>query len=102
MNVPAAVFGLLIASAAGLLYHLIRGGPLSRLALYLASAWIAFAAGHFVGGWMDLSLLRVGALNLFPALLATLLALLLADGLAPPTASASERQPPEPPLSPRG
>ena len=101
MNVPAAVFGFLIASAAGLLYHLVRGGPLPRLLLYLASSWIAFGIGHFVGGWMDLSLLRVGAINLFPALLAALLALLLADTLAPPSEPSDKRRP-DPPLTPRG
>lgn len=102
MNVPALIFGFLLATAAGLIYHLIRGGPLSRLALYLASAWMSFAAGHIVGGWLGLTFLRLGALNLFPAALATLLALLLADVLAPRTKPSTDRSHPKPPLSPRG
>lgn len=99
MNLPAIVLGLLIASAAGLLYHLVRGGPLARMALYVASAWIAFGAGHAVGDWLGLSLLRLGALNLFPALLATLLALLLTDALAPPAKKAGDHQRREPPFA---
>lgn len=100
VNLPAFLFGFLLATSAGLGYHLVRGGPLSRLALYLASAWIAFAAGHVVGGWLGLTLLRLGAINLFSAALATLLALVLADVLAPPTAKA-DRGRRKPPLSPR-
>lgn len=101
MNLAAVVFGLLIASAAGSLYHLVRGGPLSRLVLYLACAWVAFAGGHFVGVLLDLSLLRVGAINMFAAVLATLLALLLADALAPPLPDRDDRKRPDPPLTPR-
>ncbi len=102
MNAPALIFGFLLATAAGLIYHLIRGGPLSRMALYLASAWVGFAAGHVVGGWLGLSLLRLGALNLFPAALATLLALLLADLLAPRDKFSGDRSRRKPPFRPRG
>jgi hypothetical protein len=84
MTVPGVVYGFLIASACGLGFHLIRGGKLGRLAMYLVSAWISFAVGHTVGGWIGLDLWRFGPLNLFSALAGTLLGLLTAAFLAGP------------------
>jgi hypothetical protein len=84
MTFPGLVYGFLIASAAGLAFHVIRGGNLGRLAMYLISAWISFAVGHVVGGWIGLQLWRFGPLNMFSALAGTLVGLLTADFLAGP------------------
>lgn len=84
MTIPGLVYGFLIASAIGLAFHLIRGGSLGRLAMYLVSAWISFAVGHTVGGWIGLHLWRFGPLNLFAALVGTVLGLLTASFLAGP------------------
>jgi hypothetical protein len=53
MTTQSAFLGLLIATLCGLLYHLIRGGGLSRLGLYVVTAWVAFFTGHLVGNWLD-------------------------------------------------
>lgn len=87
MTVPGIYFSLLIASGLGLIFHLIRGGSLGRLVLYLAAAWIAFMAGHFVAEWLDWHFLRVGAINLFAALLAAVIGLFAAALLAGPERS---------------
>jgi hypothetical protein len=84
MTLAGLIFGFLIASGLGLLYHLVRGGRLMRLFLYLATAWISFFSGHFVGEWFGLSIFRFGSLNLLTALLGTILGLFLANLLAPP------------------
>lgn len=84
MTLPGVVYGFLIASAAGLAFHLIRGGSLGRLGMYLVSAWVSFAVGQTVGGWMGLNLWRFGPLNLFPAIVGTILGLLTAAFLAGP------------------
>ncbi|MFQ5943503.1 MAG: hypothetical protein ACE5JF_08120 [Anaerolineales bacterium] len=84
---PGIYFSLLIASGLGLLFHLIRGGSVGRLILYLAAAWIAFMAGHFVAEWLDWHLVRVGPINLFAAVLAALIGLLAAALLAGPERS---------------
>ena len=84
MNAPSIFLGTLIAIACGLVFHLIRGGKLSRLVLYLATAWVAFFAGHMVGLWLKWDFMRLGSLNLFPALLATMLGLISASVLAGP------------------
>lgn len=93
MNVPALVLGSLIAASCALLYHILRGGPLRRLVLYLGAAMVSFFIGHLLGEWFNVLLLRFGALNLFSALLATLIGLFVSDALAgssPP----SQRDPP--------
>ena len=81
MTTQSALLGLIVATICGLAYHLIRGGGLSRLGLYLASAWVSFFLGHLVGGLLGWEALRVGPLNLLPALLATAIGLLAADVL---------------------
>jgi hypothetical protein len=91
MTTQSAFLGLLIATLCGLLYHLIRGGGLSRLGLYVVTAWVAFFAGHLVGNWLGWTALQVGPLNLAPALVATVLGLIAADVLA-----GSERVGPSP------
>jgi flagellar motor component MotA len=84
LTAPTAFISLLIATACGLLFHLLRGGGLSRLGLYVATSWISFFLGHFVAEWLDWRLWRWGALNLFAALLATLLGLIASSILAGP------------------
>ena len=77
MTLQALLLGFLIATAAGLAFHLVRGGALSRLALYVVTAWVSFFAGQFVSMLLHWDYWRLGPLNLFPALLATLVGLLV-------------------------
>lgn len=94
MTVPGIYFSLLISAGLGLVFHLIRGGSLSRLLLYLAAAWIAFMAGHFVAEWLDWNFIRVGSINLFAAVLAAVIGLLAAGLLAGPERSRGRRSRP--------
>ena len=84
MTLPSLLLGLLIASASGFLFHLIRGGSAARILLYLITAIGAFFIGHFLSELIDWHLMRVGTLNLFPALLATVIGLIAASVLAGP------------------
>lgn len=63
MTIPSLIFALLIASLYGALYHLIRGGGLGRLLLFLIFGWTGFAAGHLLGIWRGWVLIPVGELN---------------------------------------
>jgi hypothetical protein len=91
MTVPAALVAILLATACGLAFHVIRGGGLSRIALDIVAAWISFFLGHAVGEWLHWNLGRVGPLNLFPALLATLLGLIAASALVGPENASTRR-----------
>ncbi len=96
MSWPAIYLGLLISSLLGAAFHLLRGGTLSRLLLYVSTAWVAFFAGHWVSGLLHWELGRVGTLNLFPAILATLVGLIAASVLAGPSGNRTpQSRPPD-------
>ncbi len=87
MTLPSLFLGWLMASACGLLFHAIRGGPIQRLLLYLVTSWIAFFLGNTAGDWLDWQIGRFGTLNLFPAFLATVIGLITASILMGPEKS---------------
>ncbi|MCK5317007.1 MAG: hypothetical protein KAJ55_03790 [Anaerolineales bacterium] len=87
MTLHGFLLGLTIASACAFLFHILRGGRLKRLALYLASAWIGFFSGHLLSELINWQLLRLGSINLFPALLGTILSLVLTAVLVKPNSS---------------
>ena len=84
MTAAGLYFSLLVAVGLGLIFHFIRGGGIGRLILYLAAAWIAFIAGHLVAELLELHILRVGPINLFAAVLASVVGLLAASVLVGP------------------
>ncbi|MFP3854023.1 MAG: hypothetical protein ACLFWD_06985 [Anaerolineales bacterium] len=83
MNLPAILFGGILASTIGLLFHLIRGGSVRRMMLYLITGWIGFTVGHQLGTMTGTTLLRIGAINFLTAALGALLSLILLEILAP-------------------
>lgn len=91
MTLPGIMLGLLVSSGLSLVFHLLRGGAIGRLLLYLVAGWFSFFLGHLVGEWIDLRLLRVGPLNMFPAVLASMVGLFAASILAGPKAPPRRR-----------
>ena len=75
MTVPAALFGVLIATLLGVMAHLIFGGSLAKLIGLVLLAWVAFWAGHFLAVRLGLQFLSVGPLRVGMAVLTTLLIL---------------------------
>jgi hypothetical protein len=61
------VLGFLLATAYGAGFHLILGGPARRIPLYVVSAWIGFVVGHFLGDFLNIAILKLGAVHLFSA-----------------------------------
>ena len=84
MSLPSVYLGFLIASVLGFGFHALRGGTLSRLVLYLVTAWIAFFLGHALASWMGWETGRLGTLNLLAGVIATLIGLVAAALLAGP------------------
>ena len=64
MTLPAVLFGVIISSLYGALFHLWRGGSVGRLIFYLALAWAGFWIGQVIAAQMGWNFLSVGALNL--------------------------------------
>ena len=82
MTIPSLLFALLIASLYGVLYHLIRGGGLGRLLLFLVFGWAGFALGHLLGIWRGWVLIPLGELNLGLSTLGSLFLLALGDWIS--------------------
>ena len=64
MTLAAFIFGGLIATFYGAAFHLIRGGGLGQLIVYILLSWIGFWAGHFISEQLNLSFFSLGQLNL--------------------------------------
>jgi hypothetical protein len=72
---PAFTLAFILATLYGALFHLFVGGDARRLALYLLTAWAAFALGQVVGTVANIPFLAIGVLNLFAATVTSWLAL---------------------------
>ena len=77
MTIPALLFGFVIASLYGALFHLVRGGSPARLFLFMALSWLGFALGHIIGNWRGWILFPVGPLNFGTATIGSILLLAL-------------------------
>lgn len=92
MNLPSLFLSILLSTLCGLLFNFIRGGRIARLGLYIITAWISFIVGHLVGQWLGWTFLRLGTLNIFPALVATVVGLIVASILAGPDKPLAHRR----------
>lgn len=82
MTIPALVFGFMLSSLYGALFHLWRGGGAGRLLLDLTLAWLGFWTGNLLAAQVGLALLKVGPLYVGPASLLAALFLFLGHWLA--------------------
>ncbi len=69
MTLPAVLFGILVSTLMGAVFHLWKNGGFGRLLLYLILAWVGFWAGHLLGNRFGLTFGSVGPLRLGMALL---------------------------------
>jgi hypothetical protein len=76
---PAILLAGMLSTAYGALFHLWRGGPLRRLALFVAAAWIGFAAGQVAGNLLAWDGAMLGEVHLVEATLGSLIALLIVN-----------------------
>jgi hypothetical protein len=73
MTLPAFIFGLLISTLYGAVFHLWRGGGLGRLILYLILGWTGFWAGQALAGYLNWTFASLGPLHLGLATLTSIL-----------------------------
>lgn len=81
MNLPTILFALLIALFYGALYHLVRGGSLWRLLLFIALSIVGFSIGHLIGLWRGWVWIPIGSINLGLSSIGSFLMLILGDWL---------------------
>lgn len=84
MPSPYIIFGFILATLYGAVFHLILGGDARRLALFLLAGWLGFTLGHIFGVLFDINVINIGSLKMFPATLSSWVALLLARFLTTP------------------
>lgn len=73
MSFPAILFGLLISSLYGAVFHLWRGGGLGRLVLYMLLGWAGFWIGQFIAARWGWTFGSLGPLHLGMASIVSLL-----------------------------
>lgn len=78
MPSPSLTFAFILATIYGVLFHLLVGGDVRRLALYLLAGWLGFALGHILGVVLDVDILRIGSLRALSATVGCWTALLAA------------------------
>lgn len=76
MTFPSIILGMVVSSLIGAGFHLILGGNLGRLVLYLILSWIGFWAGQLLAAALGWTFFSVGPLHLGMALLGSLVVLL--------------------------
>lgn len=75
MTIPTLILGCVIAALMGALTHLIFGGSLGRLVLFVFIGLVAFWFGHTLGNILEFKFLSIGAIRFGVALPITLAAL---------------------------
>lgn len=89
---PIFVFAFVIATMYGLGFHVVMGGDARRMVLFVATSWLGFLLGQYIGEQIDLPLLRMGLVQLLPASMGALALLIFAHVLtAEPNTPVSRR-----------
>ena len=82
MTIPILLFGFLLASLYGALFHLWKNGGLGRLVLYVILSWIGFWVGQILAQTFGWSFGGVGPLQVGFATLGSVLLLLIGHWLS--------------------
>lgn len=77
MTIPALLFGLVVASLYGALFHVVRGGGPARLFWFMALSCLGFVLGHSIGSWNRWIFFPVGPLNFGAATIGSIFLLVL-------------------------
>jgi hypothetical protein len=75
------VFGFIVATLLGAGFHLVLGGDMRRLAIFLLVGWCGFLLGHLAGVFLDVNVMNVGILRFLPASFGGFMALFFAQAV---------------------
>ena len=75
MNLPAFFFGSLIACLIGSIFHLIFGGNIKRILIYMFFSWVGFWLGNAVGSHSNIQILLLGPVDIGMAAIGSFLLL---------------------------
>jgi hypothetical protein len=77
MTIPTIIFGGVIATLYGAIFHIIRGGGLGKLIVYIILSWIGFWAGQFIAERQGWGFIEIGSLHLGIASIASILLMII-------------------------
>ena len=63
MTLPAFLFGFLISTMYGAVFHLLKGGGPGRLFAYVCFSWAGFWAGHIIASRLGWNMWSIGPLR---------------------------------------
>ena len=81
MTIPAFLFGCLVATLLGSLFHLWKGGGLLHILLFILFGIGGFWLGHLAASYWELALWNIGPIHFGPALILCIGFLFLAHWL---------------------
>ena len=82
MTTPALLLGFLIATLLGAGFHLLRGGKIGKLFLYILLGWAGFWIGHFAADFLNMTFGSLGQLHLGMAIIGSFLLLIVGSWLS--------------------
>jgi uncharacterized membrane protein YeaQ/YmgE (transglycosylase-associated protein family) len=82
MTLPSVALSLVCSLLIGSLFHLVVDGGAARLLLYMLLSIAGFAAGQWIASSQDLTLLPIGPVQLGPAILGSLVVLIVGHWLS--------------------
>lgn len=62
MNVATYIFGWVMATLLGAVFHLWKDGGFWKLVIYIVLSWIGFFLGHFIAKSAGFNFMNVGSL----------------------------------------
>jgi len=92
MTLPAILLALLFALLIGMLYHLLRGGGIGHLLLFLGLSILGFGAGHLLSLWLNWDFLPLGQINIGLSSVGSIIFLVIGDWLSRIEAKADKPQ----------
>ncbi len=89
---PIYIFAFIIATMHGLGFHFVMGGDARRMVLFVVTSWLGFLLGQYIGGHIDIALLKIGIIHLLPASAGALMLLIFAHVLTADTTAPVSRR----------
>jgi hypothetical protein len=77
MTLPSLIFGGVIATLYGAVFHLIRGGGPGRLIIYILLSWMGFWLGQFIAARLNWGFIEIGSLHLGIASISSILLMII-------------------------
>jgi len=91
MSTTAVLFGMLIATLYGSLFHLWRGGSLARLLVFIVMSWIGFWSGQLLAERMGWLFWSIGSIHIGFASVGSVIFLAIATWLGLESKASDEK-----------